>query len=810
MLPSSGRPPSFFQVTAETCHVRAKDEFDLALHPGEVLFAGDRINTGDSGTTTLLLCPAGQVIALPARAIADVGKSQIKARGRVRTSTRSVAACEFPEFNPVPRAAEYHLGASLFNQSGAQPENGGFPPPAAEADVAALLSRLATAEKNRLDPEALAISNALASYWPNAAGWKARIFQHGEAVAASQPSPRRGRGTYAIVIGISQYKSPQASQLDYAHRDAQMIYDYLTNPRGGAIPPDHIRLLINGQATVSAIRDAFANVKRIGAESVVVFIASHGMEAGREAYIIANDTNPQNAVATAIPMSEINKDITSELAGVKTVFAWIDACHSGHVALNGLYAPPNGVLFGLAASKPYQQSFESKDLGGGHGVFSWYLNEALNGGVAANGKPGSTVYELIKYVESKVVAFTHVKQIPSDFGNVDQTNTLASLSLRNPRVPSSPSGTGGDVGNPRQLDGDDPLLAFENLGQDVILRYLDGDEAPVKREEFLRAQGDFASARKLTPRESLWLEAREAFCAGRVNVFDKHYDQAISLLEKAIRLDPSDALAYNALGVAWLEQANYARALAAFDDAVRRAPQWAYAWHNRALAYTQAGDYSSAIRAYRRAMEIAPRYSYLPYNLGVLYQTLNRRKASPRDSLKKPQSHGAGSESRRAAQCLGDAIGRRRQARCRRARIPPGSGVRSELRSRPPEPEHAAGPAAQVPLSSFGSHQKKFSLRKTFFLPASYRSEERRANAYNESDQGGGRVRCVLAGVAVGGGEQVPGLSGSRGRRLRGKGEQVRNYRWHSTHRGPEGTKKLPGNGSDAQRLPAGVPDFTE
>ena len=324
-------------------------------------------------------------------------------------------------------------------------------------------------------------------------------------------------------------------------------------------------------------------------------------------------------------MSEINKDITSELAGVKTVFAWIDACHSGHVALNGLYAPPDGVLFGLAASKPYQQSYETKDLGEGHGIFSWYLSEALNGGLTASTKGQPTVYGLIDYVRSKVVSFTHVGQIPSDFGNVDQRSTLASLNLRDPRAAPAPAVAGGAVTITRRADTADPLLALENSGQDVVLRYLDGDESPVSRADFAAAQSDFASARKLAP-ESLWLEARERFCEGRVAVFDKRYGQAVPLLEQAIRLDPADALAYNALGVAWLEQANYTRALAAFDDAIRRAPQWAYAWHNRALAYTQAGDYAAAIRAYRHAMEIAPRYSYLPHNLGVLYQTLNRRK----------------------------------------------------------------------------------------------------------------------------------------------------------------------------------------
>ena len=624
-LAAQERPTAVLVSGDGGTYVRAKDEFDLALHPGEILFPGDRIHTADTGTTTLLLCPAGEVIDLPAGTIADVGNHQLNAHDRARLSIRSTSPCEFPDFKRTLRAADYHLGASLFDQS-AQRDNGAPPRPTGERDIAELLSKLAIAERNKHEPESLALSSAFASYWPEAVAWKARIFQHGEAVAASgQPTSTRGHGQYAIVIGVSKYQSPQASQLDYAHLDAQMIFQYLTNPTGGAIPVDHIRLLTDKGATVSAIRDAFANVKRIGAEIVFVFIASHGLEAGREAYIIANDTNPENPVATAIPMSEINRNITSDLAGVKTVFAWIDACHSGHVALNGLYAPPNGVLFGLAASKPYQQSFESKDLGGGHGIFSWYLNEALNGGVAANGGSGTTVYEFVKYVETKVVAYTRLKQIPSDFGNIDQRSTLVSLKLRNPHASILASDSGGAAGTPRQLSGTDPLLDFENRGQSVILRYLEGDEAPVDRNEFVKAQSDFAAAKKLAP-ESIWLEAREAFCAGRVAVFDKQYDQAAKLLDRTIQLDPSDAIAYNALGVMWLERANYTQAQAAFDDAIRRAPRWAYAWHNRGLAYTQAGDYSSAIRAYRHAMEIAPRYSYLPYNLGVLYQTINRRK----------------------------------------------------------------------------------------------------------------------------------------------------------------------------------------
>src|SRR5258708_23054876 len=84
-------------------YVRAKDEFDLALHPGEVLFAGDRINTGAAATTTLLVCPPGEVIDLPTGVIAEIGKNQIKALGRTRISIRSLSSCEFPDFNRALR-----------------------------------------------------------------------------------------------------------------------------------------------------------------------------------------------------------------------------------------------------------------------------------------------------------------------------------------------------------------------------------------------------------------------------------------------------------------------------------------------------------------------------------------------------------------------------------------------------------------------------------------------------------------------------------------------------------------------------------
>ena len=113
---------------------------------------------------------------------------------------------------------------------------------------------------------------------------------------------------------------------------------------------------------------------------------------------------------------------------------------------------------------------------------------------------------------------------------------------------------------------------------------------------------------------------------GRGLLFDKQYDQAANLLEQSVRIDPGEAYGYNALGIAYLEQADFGKAVPAFRDAARRAPNWSYPLHNLALAYVEAGDYQNAIRSYQQAMRLTPQFSYLPYNLGLVYQRLNQRR----------------------------------------------------------------------------------------------------------------------------------------------------------------------------------------
>jgi protein O-mannosyl-transferase len=349
-----------------------------------------------------------------------------------------------------------------------------------------------------------------------------------------------------------------------------------------------------------------------------------------------------------------------------------------------------GDLFGLLASRPREVSLEGPEFGGGHGVFSYYVIKGLEGAADANKDGVVDADELIKYVGDQVPMATANKQHPREFGTYDNMMRLSDtrkpgidvarndvahwrviLDSRNggplylagapqgqvPAPQASPQAAQAatdrltsaiaagrilptDPNNaftalrdlqpaaaPEQFQElqNQLRVALENKAQEVLLRYLAGDETPQSRDEFQSGARYMDAARMLT-QESLFLEGREDFFQGRALLFDKKFPEAANLLEQAVRIDPGTAYGFNALGIAYLEQAQYDKAIPAFRDAVRRAQHWSYPLHNEALAYVETGDYRSAIRAYQEAIRLTPQYSYLPYNLGLVYQRLNRRK----------------------------------------------------------------------------------------------------------------------------------------------------------------------------------------
>jgi len=343
-----------------------------------------------------------------------------------------------------------------------------------------------------------------------------------------------------------------------------------------------------------------------------------------------------------------------------------------------------GEILGLMASRPKEVSYEGPQFGGGHGAFTYSVLKGLQGAADENKDNIVNVNEIIEYVRTQVAAATGNKQHPRDFGNMDNSTPLSDLKkpgitlARYPVLYDSRNGEplllaaaqetalSSDVARdvaafqnaiqagrilpedsdnaftalgklkndltPEQyfIEENSLRIALENQAQQVLLKYLTGDQQPQTQGEFDAGSRYMEAATRLTP-ESLYLEGRKDFFHGRALLFAKNYPDGADLLEQSVRIDPGAAYGYNALGIAYLEQADYRKAIPAFRDAARRAPLWSYPLHNLALAYQESGDYQDAIRSYQQAMKITPQYSYLPYNLGLVYQRTNKRKEAEQE-----------------------------------------------------------------------------------------------------------------------------------------------------------------------------------
>jgi tetratricopeptide (TPR) repeat protein len=389
-------------------------------------------------------------------------------------------------------------------------------------------------------------------------------------------------------------------------------------------------------------------------------------------------------------MAELRGLFDEQLKNVGRVLLFVDVCKAGTIgSIQNTTVSADvqhlgdieGDLFGLLASRPKEVSVEGPQFGGGHGVFSYFVMKGLQGAADANKDGTVDADELIKYVTEQVPAATGNKQHPREFGTYDNSMKMSDVSkpgielahyrriydsrsgeplyLASAQLDQAPLASQASAGLDRftsaitsgrllpeqpgnAFDALRPLraeltpdryqalenqlrIALENQAQDVLLRYLAGDQMPQTQQDFSLGSRSMEAARSLTP-ESLLLEGRQDFFEGRRLLFDKKFPDAATLLEQSVRIDPEAAYGYNALGIAYLEQAQFDRAIPALRDAARRAQHWAYPLHNLALAYVETGDYPSAIRSYQQAMRLAPQYSYLPYNLGLVYQRMNRKK----------------------------------------------------------------------------------------------------------------------------------------------------------------------------------------
>ena len=259
---------------------------------------------------------------------------------------------------------------------------------------------------------------------------------------------------YALVIGISQYESKALPPLQYAGKDASLFAGYLQS--GPAhVPAGNIKLLLNEEATIAAVYNAFDWLKescRAG-DLVYVYFSGHGDvetdDKKSKGYLLAWNTPPNNYSNNAISIDSVNAIAnTLCLKNKSNVVLVTDACHTGKLAGDfykgkqltaaALHQVLNNEVR-LAACAADEEAAEGPDWGGGRGVFSYYLLSGLNG-MADVKKDGSIqLQELSSYLDSsmqkdKFLLMDHHRQHPVTDGAPGFTLTvLDSVTIQNNR-----------------------------------------------------------------------------------------------------------------------------------------------------------------------------------------------------------------------------------------------------------------------------------------------------------------------------------------------------------------------------------------
>jgi tetratricopeptide (TPR) repeat protein len=475
--------------------------------------------------------------------------------------------------------------------------------------------------------------------------------------------------SWAVVVGVSQYpKLPADKQLRYTERDAQSVYTELISPEGGSFKAENVHVLTGAKATLAGMRREIdqwlPSVARDG-DRVLIYFAGHGFVFEGQGYLAPYDMDLANIRGAGYPMRELG-DVVGNKIHARWKMLLTDACHSGAISpedsqnLNNTLTGLGTSLFSLTASRDRERSFESPDLDGGHGVFTYYVVKGMEGAADTSRDGIVTADELAEYTHTQVREYTHTEQNPtSDRGSFDPNMQISYVPANAaPATPPEPKyGALIFESNKEEVEVfvDGKSIGVVNPGKPVQVPGLAPGEHTVKgvkmgyepdgpRQEMVYpGQTSTVSIKILIPRrrakavQDLLDKGVEYYQKG----FEQNYQKAAELFEQAFKGDPSYSQAAFYLGLTYnalfdeekaeqyyqkaiqidpdysearadyagmlLDIGNVDEALRQIDAVLTRQPDHAVALTMAAQAYRFKALYPQSIEAARKAIQLTPR-----------------------------------------------------------------------------------------------------------------------------------------------------------------------------------------------------------
>jgi tetratricopeptide (TPR) repeat protein len=489
----------------------------------------------------------------------------------------------------------------------------------------------------------------------------------------SVPAPPKSEQTvttprsYALLVGIAKYQNLSEKQnLLYSERDAESLYSILISPEGGSFRAENVHRLLGPKATLANLKheleEWLPSVTKDG-DRVLVYFAGHGFVVDGRAYLAPYDISLDRVAATAYPMQSLGAAFGSKIHGKWKVLL-TDACHSGAIGPEASATINRGLvdldksIFVMSASRDREQSFESPDWGGGHGLFTYYVERGLGGAADQDGDGIVTADELADYVRTNVRKDSGSRQNPtSEAGSFDPKMQLAFPPRSNPDAPPAPKF--GVMVIESSMDGVEVILDGKSVGvvnksAPLRLQGLPPGAHSVKGVK-LGYEPDGPREETVYPGEERTVSLKIQFVRRRPKAaldhldkglefynrgFKENYEKAAEYFQQALADDPSYSQAalylgrtYNALfdqekAEQYFRKAleidpDYVEARASFggmlvdkgatdeairqlDAAITRDKNYGLAWYLLAYAYCLKDDYAQSIDAARRAIQLIP------------------------------------------------------------------------------------------------------------------------------------------------------------------------------------------------------------
>ena len=317
--------------------------------------------------------------------------------------------------------------------------------------------------------------------------------------------------SWAVLIGIDDYE--HAPRLHYAVADAKAVADTLAK-RGYQVVT-----LYNTQATKDAIEEELGDklVDRVGEQDrVVIFYSGHGqtktVKGGKtQGFLLPVGGEQERLAKTGISMGRIRE--LAEALPSKHVLFLVDVCYGGIAGTQfKSLLPKYTAEYYKAITKERgrqlitaggagQQALEGPEWG--HSVFTYYLLEGLNKGLADLNSDGIIpASELYSYLDSRVFAAARMKEH-------EQRPELWTLAAEKGEFVFFTSATGkpGPARMGTASPGESEALAAERQRLEAERQQIEAARARQQQEETERARVD--AERQQAERQRLDEERRQ-------------------------------------------------------------------------------------------------------------------------------------------------------------------------------------------------------------------------------------------------------------------------------------------------------------